>query len=78
MGRGVDFKGVELVINFDFPRSATTYVHRIGRSGRADRKGQSITYFTKEDTPNLAAIAKVIKASGGQIPDWMIKGLFLN
>jgi superfamily II DNA/RNA helicase len=34
MGRGIDFKGVNLVLNYDFPLSAISYIHRIGRTGR--------------------------------------------
>lgn len=53
MSRGIDFKGVNLVINYDFPPSAISYVHRIGRTGRAGHKGKAITFFTEEDTTNL-------------------------
>lgn len=53
MARGLDFKGVNLVINYDFPPSAISYIHRIGRAGRAGRKGKAVTFFTKEDTVNL-------------------------
>ncbi|XP_076622408.1 DExD-box helicase 52 isoform X2 [Colletes latitarsis] len=53
MARGIDFKGVNLVINYDFPPSAISYVHRIGRTGRAGHKGKAITFFTEEDTTNL-------------------------
>lgn len=53
VGRGLDFKGVNLVINYDFPRSIASYIHRIGRTGRAGRSGEAITYFTKEDAPHL-------------------------
>jgi ATP-dependent RNA helicase DDX52/ROK1 len=35
MSRGIDFKGVRLVINYDFPQSVISYIHRIGRAGRA-------------------------------------------
>ncbi|KAK9891346.1 hypothetical protein WA026_014586 [Henosepilachna vigintioctopunctata] len=53
MARGVDFKGVNLVLNYDFPPSSISYVHRIGRAGRAGRKGSAITFFTTEDVVNL-------------------------
>lgn len=53
MSRGIDFKGVNLVINYDFPPSAISYVHRIGRTGRAGHKGKAITFFTESDTTNL-------------------------
>ncbi|KRT80864.1 helicase, partial [Oryctes borbonicus] len=49
MARGVDFKGVNLVVNYDFPPSAIAYVHRIGRAGRAGRRGKAITFFTVDD-----------------------------
>lgn len=41
IGRGMDFAGVNTVISFDFPRSTTDYIHRIGRTGRAGQKGAS-------------------------------------
>ena len=104
MGRGIDFKGVNMVINYDFPPSAISYIHRIGsmlsislrplpltvsppppplshthtraysqmhitcisprmqsrvllslsgRTGRAGRQGQAITFFTEDDAVNL-------------------------
>lgn len=53
MARGIDFKGVNLVINYDFPSTAISYVHRIGRAGRAGRPGKAITFFTIDDTVNL-------------------------
>lgn len=50
ISRGIDFKGVNLVLNYDFPPTAISYIHRIGRTGRAGRKGKAITYFTQSDT----------------------------
>ena len=46
VARGIDFKNVNLVINYDFPNSMLTYIHRVGRTGRADRNGSAITFFT--------------------------------
>jgi len=73
MARGVDFKGVNLVINYDFPQTAISYVHRVGRSGRAGRSGKAITFFTTDDTVNLRSIAQVIRQSGCEVPEYMLK-----
>lgn len=40
LGRGIDFLGVKVVVNYDFPRSSMDYIHRIGRTGRAGRSGE--------------------------------------
>ncbi|KAM7348044.1 DExD-box helicase 52 [Cochliomyia hominivorax] len=72
MGRGIDFKGVNLVINYDFPPSTISYIHRIGRTGRAGRPGKAITFFTQDDTPHLRSIAEIIKNSGGKVPEFML------
>ncbi|MCL4147143.1 UNVERIFIED_CONTAM: hypothetical protein GTU68_046601 [Idotea baltica] len=53
MGRGIDFKGVNLVINYDFPPSIVSYVHRVGRTGRAGKKGRAITFWSMDDLPLL-------------------------
>ncbi|KAI4466495.1 rna helicase [Holotrichia oblita] len=73
IARGVDFKGINLVINYDFPPSSISYVHRIGRAGRAGRKGKAITFFTVDDTVNLRNIAHILRQSGQQVPDFMLR-----
>ncbi|XP_045448163.1 probable ATP-dependent RNA helicase DDX52 [Melitaea cinxia] len=73
MGRGIDFRGVNLVVNYDFPPSAISYIHRIGRAGRAGQKGKAITFFTQDDVTNLRSIAAVMKQSGCQVPEYMLK-----
>ncbi|XP_030378158.1 probable ATP-dependent RNA helicase DDX52 [Scaptodrosophila lebanonensis] len=73
MGRGIDFKGVNLVINYDFPPTTISYIHRIGRTGRAGRPGRAITFFTQDDTPNLRSIAQIIRNSGGTVPEYMLQ-----
>ncbi len=60
MGRGIDFKGVNLVINYDFPPTAVSYIHRVGRTGRAGRLGRAITFFTEDDAVNLRRSAPEI------------------
>ncbi|KAJ1697655.1 hypothetical protein LUZ63_006167 [Rhynchospora breviuscula] len=72
ISRGMDFKGVNCVINYDFPESATAYIHRIGRSGRAGRPGEAITLYTEEDKPFLRNIANVMVASGCEVPSWIL------
>lgn len=47
--RGLDIQQVDTVINFDFPKSTETYLHRIGRSGRWGRKGTAINFATRQD-----------------------------
>ncbi|KDO17282.1 hypothetical protein SPRG_17286 [Saprolegnia parasitica CBS 223.65] len=72
MSRGIDFKGVNMVINYDFPQSAVSYIHRIGRTGRNGRKGEAVTFFTESDMMYLRTIANVMKLSGCDVPDWML------
>lgn len=47
--RGLDILDVEVVINYSFSLTAEDYVHRIGRTGRAGKKGVAHTFFTKEN-----------------------------
>merc|ERR1712243_172172 len=69
LGRGIDFKGVNLVINYDFPPSAVSYIHRTGRTGR---EGKAVTFFTEQDRPTLRSIAAVMRNSGCSVPDYML------
>merc|ERR1712038_1135450 len=50
-----------------------SYIHRIGRTGRAGRRGKAITFFTDQDKVLLRSIAHIVKGSGGQVPDYMLK-----
>lgn len=72
MCRGLDFKAVNMVINYDFPQSAVSYIHRIGRTGRNGRKGFAVTFFTERDMQYVRPIANVIKLSGQDVPAWML------
>lgn len=72
MSRGMDFKAVNMVINYDFPQSAVSYIHRIGRTGRGGRAGLAVTFFTEDDMMYLRAIANVMKLSGCDVPAWML------
>ncbi|XP_057534540.1 DEAD-box ATP-dependent RNA helicase 57 [Amaranthus tricolor] len=72
LDRGVDFKGLNCVINYDFPESASQYIHRIGRTGRAERAGEAITFYTELDVPYLRNIANVMLQSGCEVPSWIM------
>lgn len=68
MGRGIDFKGVNVVINYDCPKTTTSYIHRIGRTGRAGREGKAITFVANEDKRVLPQLLNVLRKSGCDIP----------
>jgi len=61
LSRGIDIKEIGLVINYEVPHDAEDYVHRIGRTARADRKGEAITFITQKDVGNFMEIEKLIK-----------------
>ena len=72
-GRGIDLASLMTVINYDMPPDSTTYIHRIGRTARAGRRGKAITFFTEDDQPNLRPVAIVMKNNGYQVDDYMLK-----
>ncbi len=61
--RGIDVEGITHVINFDFPPNAEDYVHRIGRTGRANQAGEAISFITSEDQGALRLLERKIKKS---------------
>ncbi|KAF2450484.1 P-loop containing nucleoside triphosphate hydrolase protein [Karstenula rhodostoma CBS 690.94] len=64
LARGVDFRGLNGVVNYDVPNSAAAYVHRVGRTGRAGRAGGvAVTLYTQDDIPYVKLIANVIRAA---------------
>lgn len=67
LSRGVDFRGVNGVVNYDIPTSSAAYVHRVGRTGRAGREGGvAVTLYSKEDIPYLKNVANVVAAAQKQ------------
>ena len=59
--RGIDVKGIELVINYDLPDMAENYVHRIGRTGRAGCPGHAISFTTPDQKNDVLNIEKILK-----------------
>ncbi|KAK2716911.1 hypothetical protein QYM36_007156 [Artemia franciscana] len=66
--RGIDIQAVNVVINFDFPKMAETYLHRIGRSGRFGHLGIAINLITYEDRFNLHRIEQELGTEIKPIP----------
>lgn len=73
LGRGIDFKGVNWVINWDMPKSVPDYIHRVGRTGRAGRQGRAVTYFEDVDLHMAKAVAQIIKRAGGDPPHYLLQ-----
>jgi len=65
--RGLDVERVDLVVNFDAPGEPESYVHRIGRTGRAGREGEALTFFTPREVGRLRAIERAIRQKLEQI-----------
>jgi len=59
--RGIDVTGIELVVNYDLPDDPSDYVHRIGRTGRAEREGRAISFATPTQARNIRDIEKLIR-----------------
>ncbi|WP_353163797.1 DEAD/DEAH box helicase [Empedobacter brevis] len=60
MARGLDIPDVTHVINFEIPEIPEQYIHRIGRTGRADKKGEAISYFSEKEIESLDAIESLM------------------
>ena len=61
VSRGIDIDDIELVINFDVPKQAEDYVHRIGRTARAGAKGIGLTFVTPKDRQRFDKIEQFIE-----------------
>ncbi|KAF7426067.1 DExD/H-box ATP-dependent RNA helicase dhh1 [Pleurotus ostreatus] len=75
--RGIDIQAVNVVINFDLPKSSETYLHRIGRSGRFGHLGLAINLVTYEDRFNLYKIEQELGTEIQPIPQVIDKGLYV-
>ena len=68
VARGIDIDDIAMVINFDVPRDAEDYVHRIGRTARADRDGRAITLVNPEDIRYFREIERFLEKTIEKIP----------
>ena len=68
ISRGIDVDGIDMVVNFDVPRDAEDYVHRIGRTARAQRSGEALTLVSPEDLRGFHRIEKLIEKKIDVIP----------
>lgn len=60
LSRGIDIDDVSLIVNFDVPNNPEDYIHRIGRTGRYDKKGTAITFVSNKDKKYYHAIKNVV------------------
>merc|ERR1719343_790302 len=65
--RGLDIKGVGLVINYDAANNSEDYVHRIGRTGRAGAKGYAVTFMSRADAGKARGIVEVMQRTGQEV-----------
>ena len=68
VSRGIDVDDIPLVVNYDVPRDAEDYVHRIGRTARAENKGEAITLVSPEDKLFFNKIERFLQRSIERIP----------
>jgi superfamily II DNA/RNA helicase len=68
LSRGIDIKDINLIINFDVPGSAEDYVHRVGRTARADKTGIAISLINEHDMDKFDRIEKLIQDEVLKIP----------
>ncbi|MCB9264451.1 MAG: DEAD/DEAH box helicase [Lewinellaceae bacterium] len=68
LSRGIDIKGIDAVINFDVPGDAEDYVHRIGRTARADAAGMAFTFINRKDRGRFKRIEDLIERRVQRLP----------
>ncbi|KAE9419430.1 hypothetical protein Angca_007565, partial [Angiostrongylus cantonensis] len=66
--RGLDVDDIKFVINYDYPNNSEDYVHRIGRTGRRDKRGTAYTFFTPQNAPKAKDLIKVLEEAGQAVP----------
>lgn len=68
LSRGIDVEGIGLVVNYDTPHDAEDYVHRIGRTARAEKTGVAITFVNEKDYPKFNRVERLIGKEIARMP----------
>ncbi|KAH9753203.1 hypothetical protein KPL71_014989 [Citrus sinensis] len=71
--RGLDIPDVEVVINYSFPLTTEDYVHRIGRTGQAGKKGVSHPFLTNHNKALAGELVNVLREARQVVPDALLK-----
>lgn len=71
--RGLDIPDISFVINFDYPNSGEDYIHRIGRTARASRKGTAYTFFTSANGKNATELIQVMEEAAQVVPEKLLQ-----
>ena len=69
--RGLDIPHVAHVVNFDLPNDIDDYVHRIGRTGRAGKKGLATAFFNENNTSIARSLADLMQEANQEVPAWL-------
>lgn len=78
-GRGIDIEGVNIVINYDMPDSADTYLHRVGRAGRFGTKGLAITFVSSDDdSQTLNQVQERFEVNITELPETIDITTYMN
>ena len=64
----LDIPDINFVVNYDYPNSAEDYIHRIGRTARAERTGTAYTFFTEVNGKYAADLVQVMEEAGQTVP----------
>lgn len=73
LSRGIDVEGIELIINYDVPNDAEDYVHRVGRTARADKKGAAFTFIGPKEQRSFGQIEELIEleVTKAKVPEYL-------
>lgn len=70
--RGLDISGVTHVVNFDMPKEADEYVHRVGRTGRLGNQGRATAFFdSSRDFAIQERLKEILMDCGAEVPDFL-------